>query len=94
MTFREWRESEAYSILCKVERTKWIWSEDMTDEEKEEHPEHETTGGYLKICNDAFINWWDSLTEREKNIIKSIPNFDAEKFALITGIPVIKIEES
>ena len=93
MTFRQWRNSEAYSILCRIpfEPTKWIWSDDMSDEEKAAHPEHETTGGYLKVCDTrkAFLIWWDSLNEREKNIIKNIPNFNAEKFEQITGIKVV-----
>ena len=92
MTFTQWRKSEAYSILCRIpfEPTRWIWAEDMTDEEKAAHPKYKTTGGYLKVCNmdKAFLTWWDSLDERERNIIKSIPNFDAEKFFQITGIRV------
>ena len=92
MTFTQWRKSEAYSILCRIpfKPTRWIWAEDMTDEEKAVHPKYKTTGGYLKVCNmdKAFLTWWDSLDERERNIIKSIPNFDAEKFFQITGIRV------
>ena len=92
MTFREWRNSEAYRILCRIrfEPTRWICSDDMTDEEKAAHPEYETTGGYLKELDTdkAFLAWWDSLNVVEKNIIKSIPNFDAEKFFQITGIRV------
>jgi len=92
MTFRQWRNSEAYSILQRIpfEPTRWIRADDMTDEEKAAHPEYETTGGYLKICNTdkAFLTWWNSLNERERNIIKNIPNFNAEKFLQITGIRV------
>lgn len=90
MTFREWRNSRAYSILCRIsfEPTRWIWSDDMTDEEKKSHPDHEVTGGYLKICDNdkAFLTWWDSLDDSEKSIIKNIPNFNTEKFLQITGI--------
>ena len=32
--------------------------------------------------------WWDSLSGMRKNIIRSIPNFDADKFFEITGIKV------
>lgn len=32
--------------------------------------------------------WWDSLPEYLKNIIKSMPNFDAEIFEQCTGIKV------
>jgi len=92
MTFEEWRNSEAYRILQKIpfKPTRWICADGMTDEEKAEHPEHETTGGYLKELDtsNCYIEWWDSLNEEEKEIIKGIPNFDADKFYLITGIKV------
>jgi hypothetical protein len=44
----------------------------------------------LKIRDNtnACIKWWNELSERERNVIKSIPNFDAEKFFKITGIRV------
>ena len=92
MTFEEWRSSEAYRILQKIpfEATKWIWEDDMTEEEKAEHPEYEIAGGYLKVCDitDCWKEWWNNLDEEEKEIIKNIPNFDAEKFYKITGIRV------
>ena len=93
MTFKQWRNSEAYQLLrrIKFEPNQWIESENMTDEEKDAHPEHETAGGYLKVCDTdkAFLTWWDSLTNGEKEVIKNIPNFNAEKFKLITGIKVV-----
>ncbi len=92
MTFKQWRNSKAYQLLRRIqfEPNQWIWSDDMTDEEKAAHPEYETTGGYLKIYDntDCFKEWWKRLTEREKQVIKNIPNFDAEKFFMITGIRV------
>jgi len=92
MTLEEWRNSDAYWLLNRIDfrPTKWIWPYEMTDEEKVEHPGYETTGGYLRVCDstDARNKWWSELSETQKNIIKSIPNFDAEKFYLITGIRV------
>jgi len=92
MTFEEWRSSEAYRILRKIRfvPARWIWVDEMTDEEKAEHPEYKITGGYLKEMDtsDCFIEWWDGLTEHEKQVIKNIPNFDPQKFYLITGIKV------
>src|SRR5699024_7165752 len=32
------------------------------------------------------VEWWESLSPCAKNIIKNIPNFNAEKFYKITGI--------
>ena len=36
----------------------------------------------------AYQEWWDKLTGDQKQCIKEIPNFDAEKFKQITGIDV------
>ena len=92
LTFEQWRCSAAYCLLTRIELkpTIWIPLGDMTDEEKKKHPEAYITNGYLKIrdSNDRFIEWWNNLTDEEKNIIKSIPNFDPDKFFEITGIRV------
>ena len=91
-TFEDWRHSEAKSILDNIPNNVpiWIQSYDMTDEEKEQHPKYETTGGYLKEINASkYVQaWWNSLSDHEKNIIKSLPNFDAEIFKEITGIDI------
>ena len=91
-TFNDWRHSEAKSILDSVPNNVplWVRSDDMTDEEKEQHPKYETTGGYLKEINDSKYvqGWWNNLSDHEKNIIKSLPNFDAEIFKEITGIDI------
>lgn len=95
MTLREWRNSKAYYLLSQIpfhptSPTSWVWSEDMTDGEKAAHPEHEVVGGYLKNQNthSAFLAWWERLSESERDVIKQIPNFDADKFEQITGIRV------
>ena len=92
ITFQQWRNSKACLLLRKIEfrPTEWICSNKMSDVEKEQHPEHETTGGYLKIGDNSecYLEWWAGLTDCEKEIIKSIPNFDSEKFYQITGIKV------
>ena len=68
----------------------WVYSEDMTDEEIKEHPEHETTGGFLRTRSKSSERqtWWERLDERRKKEVKSIPNFDAKIFKEITGIEV------
>ena len=68
----------------------WIAADGMTEQEKVDNPKFETTGGYLKkrdtseCCNE----WWKELTEKEKKTIQEIPNFNSEKFYIITGIRV------
>ena len=68
----------------------WIYSEDMTDEEKDKHPEHETTGGFLRTLSKSSERqtWWDELGEHWKNEVKFIPNFDEKVFERITGIKI------
>jgi hypothetical protein len=94
-TLEDWRMSDACRLLRRapLSPVKWIPEVDMTDEEKAEHPEHTTTGGYLKKLSleeraEAAQKWWDSLDADGKQIIKNIPNFDPVKFKQITGIEV------
>ena len=37
---------------------------------------------------DVRQKWWNNLSEGEKNAVMSLPNFDADKFYLCTGIKV------
>ena len=76
----------------KYENNWWIYSQNMTEEEKKEHPEHETLGGYLKVIpyKDACRLMWDKLDDDEKQAVKEIPYFDADVFEEITGIDVRK----
>lgn len=91
-TIKDWLDSDARYILDSISNNivEWIYESDMTDIEKEKNPTYKTTGGYLKILDksEAAQVWWDGLDTTEKNIIKSIPNFDAEKFQKCTGIKV------
>ena len=90
MTFRQWRDSEACYLLNQIQFMPNVWVRecDMTDEEKEAHPEYKTTGGFLKVLDtsDCCVRWWENLDEYHRRIIRSIPNFDAAIFKQITGI--------
>ena len=92
MTFEQWRSSDAYWLLNRIDfrPADWIWLDRMSDEEKEQHPEAQTTGGYPKIRDnsDCCKEWWNGLSDNEKDIIKAIPNFDVDKFFRITGIKI------
>ena len=70
------------------ENSWWIYSENMSAKEKVAHPEHETTGGYLKTVDfkTACKMMWDELSENEKSAVMQLPNFDADVFEEITGI--------
>ena len=92
MTYSEWLDSNARYLLNQIPKdvVEWVYEEDMTDEEKAAHPTYETTGGYLKVLDESECGqlWWGSLSDRRKEIIKAIPNFDAEIFFQCTGVRV------
>lgn len=77
-------------VWVEKDVVEWVYEEDMTDEEKAAHPTYETTGGYLKVLDESECGqlWWGSLSDRRKEIIKAIPNFDAEIFFQCTGVRV------
>ena len=92
MTYSEWLGSDARYLLNQIPKNvvEWVYEENMTDEEKAAHPTYETTGGYLKVLDESECGqlWWGSLSDRRKEIIKAIPNFDAEIFFQCTGVRV------
>ena len=66
----------------------WVWDDDMTDKEKERHPEYLVTHGFLKHIEKETERqmWWDGLSDRKKDIVMQLPNFDKGIFKEITGI--------
>ena len=86
----KWLHSDERRLLNQIPKNvvEWVWSDRMTDEEKEAHPEYKTTEGYLKVLDesDSAQIWWDGLRDEDRVKIKGLPNFNAEKFALCTGI--------
>ena len=91
-TLEDWFESDVRSILnWNFESSVWIYEDNMSDKEKGQNPTYKTTGGYLKVFDfkEACKNMWNVLTKNEKNrVITELPNFDKEKFELITGIKI------
>ena len=89
-----WLNSDARYLLNKIDftPTEWIYESDMTEEEKIANPTYKTTGGYLKVrdTSDCCIEWWKKLSIGERNVILSLPNFDAKVFEDITGIDINK----
>ena len=89
MTLSEFRKSKYNRALrsVKLELTEWI---EYTEEEMKEDKNKRLIGGYLKEYSykEACANWWNELTEENREIIMSIPNFDAAKFYEITGIKI------
>lgn len=93
-THQTWYGSDARYYLNQIPRdvVRWIFESDMTDEEKENHPEYKTTGGYLKVLveTECAQMWWDNANEEVKQCILNLPNFNADIFKECTGIDVNK----
>lgn len=91
-TFRDYINSKARYLLGMMpKRMVFVKFKNMTDEEKTNHPEAETTGGFLKENTEMSEDrqkWWDDLSEDDKKIIQEMPNFDAAIFEEILGIKI------
>ena len=68
----------------------WVFTDKMTDQEKEKFPSYKTTGGYLRKANfkECWALMWENLTSEQKELFKTLPNFDAVVFEEITGIKI------
>ena len=92
LTHEEWIQSKAYHLLDQMPgyTTEWVPEREMTVDEKENHPNYATVGGYLKEIDNfqKRQEWWNSLSDDEKSTIKSIPNFDVDIFYECTGIKI------
>lgn len=86
---REWEGAVKPSWLY-FNLTEWIDKDDMSEEEKKEHPEYATIGGYLKVYGfqEAFQKSYNEAPREEQVKIKNLPNFNPDKFYQISGIRV------
>lgn len=91
-TYYTWFQSDARRILSRLdaECLKWVHEDNMTDEEKRQHPEYPVTEGFLKKIEDKATRqeWWDHLSYIEQDTVMALPNFDKDIFKEITGIDV------
>ena len=92
-TFDDWTDSEAYKVMskCPYSYSDYIGADDMTEEEKEKHPEYKTIGGYVKVFKvtaEDKQKWWDGLSKANKQAVFNLPNFDVDKFYECTEIKV------
>ena len=74
--------------------SEYINVNDMSDEEKKNHPEYKNIGGYLKVFEVSTKEkqeWWDErVSDEDKEFIRSLPYFDATIFEECTGISVVE----
>ena len=92
MTHEEFHQK--YNIYADIPLNRWIYSADMTEEEKNTVKGWEERGGYLKTLSfkEACCIWWAENPDRHQDFL-SLPHFSAEMFKEITGIDVEKKTE-
>ena len=88
-TVKEWSEVEKPDCLY-FPLTEWLEAKQMTDKEKEDNPDYKTTGGYLKTYDykEAFTASMQKATPEEIEMVKALPNFNAQKFLEISGFMI------
>ena len=83
-----------YAIpFLRFDMSEWVPDCNMSQQEKEQHPEYVTTGGYLKKYEykEAFRKSFDNAKRspnwpEQLKKLKALPNFDAKIFEEISGI--------
>ena len=86
-TMEEFKRTKWYDALTNgiFRLTKWF---DWTEEELKEYENRKNNGGRqvpidFKV---ACKKWWDTLSDEDREIIQTMPNFDKTIFTDITGI--------
>ena len=89
MSREEFLRSPYYKAMSSVPFYLLEWIE-YSEEEKEADENKKTQGGYMQNLGfkEAFQRWWQALSEENRNIIMSLPNFDPTVFYEITGVEV------
>jgi hypothetical protein len=75
----------------------WVDSNEMTEQQKADHPSHEATGGvllsYAHTYHQAWAIAWAEMDQKTRDRFLNLPNFDAEKFQQITGIDTVAVNK-
>ena len=83
----DWDNAEKPACL-HFQLTEWIDEDEMSDAEKQENPNYSCTGGYLKKFDykEAFTKSVTKASKEERDMIRALPNFDADIFLEISGV--------
>ena len=85
-TLREFYNSRYYNAILSSDFP-------LTEWKTKDNPAENGVDGELIVNSyeDACRRWWDGMTAENKEIIKSIPNFNIDVFCDITGIDKAKV---
>ena len=87
---REVWESAKIPQFFNISPTRFVFEYEMTKEEKEANKGWENVGGYLKTMDykEAWQESYRNASQEDRDLVKNLPNFDADVFFDITGIRV------
>jgi hypothetical protein len=93
-----WDEATALIPQVKLKLgAYWVDSSEMTAQQKADHPSHETIRGVLlkydHTYHQAWAIAWTEMNQATKDRFLNLPNFDADKFKMITGIDTAVVNE-
>ncbi len=85
-----WDEIEKPRFIYELILNEWICFANMSEEEKITYPKAYVCNGYLKTFNpkDSWINAYNKSSIEDVDLLKALPNFDADVFEEITGIKI------
>ena len=91
-TMEDWEKSRACEVLSSIPIPKFITKEDYDSLSSDDQYKFVPVGfGAREIRANLYRRrqvWWEGLDDDSRNAVKSIPNFDAQKFYSCTGIAV------
>ena len=92
-------ESAEFPSFMFFALAEWVPARNMSQMEKEQHPEYATVGGYLKKYDykEAFRKSFENAKRlpnwpEQLKMLKALPNFDAKIFEEISGITPEELE--
>lgn len=91
-TMDDWEKSNACGVLSNIPTSKFISVELYNGISPDyKHDFNPVDHGAKEAISSLYRRrqvWWEGLDEDSRNYVKSIPNFDAQKFYMCTGIVV------
>ena len=84
------REDIVFPDFLYFNTTYFVYEDDMTEVEKNNNPWYKTIWWYLKTLDykEEFQKAYNNASEKEKQQLKELPNFDADIFFEISWIRV------
>ena len=85
---KDWENAQKPDFINSVYLNLWIEWSSMSDKEKKDNKDAFVSEGYLKTISykEAWANAYKEATKEDIELLKALPNFDADVFEEITGI--------